>query len=355
MKLKALALGSGILVVLAVAAFAVNRWIAAPPTVGRVGQPLMTGVDPTQARKVEIVSSEGTVTLTTDDGTEWRVAEQHGFPVDTKKIKGLFFKLADEKLAHKVTENPQTLPDLGLLTREENGGKLEKDKTGRVLRIYGEGGQPLFALLLGKDRTGQGQMSFGGVYVRYPEDTAAYLVSQSVLTDLRPQDWIDPVVLDVDAGKMLASIAIERSGQRPVRLSREEPDGTWRLAGMPQQQLDQDAVQRVASQLAGMDTFKIESPDVPAAQVGRGKTGRVEFALFDKRRFTVEIGEAQAADEFRYLTIRAELPPDVDDAALRGQVEAFNRRFGGRLLAVYDWDGKRLLASWEDFRKQKEE
>ena len=99
MKLKALALGSGILIVLAVAAFAVNRWMYAPPSAGRIGQPLLPDLDLSETSQIRIESNEHEVTLNSEDGTNWTVAEQHGFPVDTKKLKGLLFKLANERVA----------------------------------------------------------------------------------------------------------------------------------------------------------------------------------------------------------------------------------------------------------------
>lgn len=350
MKLKVLALVSGILVVLAVAAFAVNRWITTPSTAGKVGEPLMSGVDLAQAGRIEIVSPESTVTLRTTDGSQWTVQEQNDFPVDPKKFKSLMLKLSSEKLAHEVTQNKAHLAELGLLTKEENGGKLEKGKTGRRLSIFTKDGHPLYTVLLGNDRRGQGGMTFGGVYVRYPGDTAAYLVSQSVVTELKPEDWIDGAVLDLDANKDIASVRVEQPGQRPVVLSRAKAGDPWQAQGLPAAQLDDAAVRRLIGQLAGLSLFKVAAGDAAPGSLGRAKTGRVEFSLFDKRHYTMDIGEAKAPDDFRYLSIRAELDPSVTDTALRQGVEAFNKRFGGRLLGVYDWDAKHMLPSLDELK-----
>ncbi len=349
MKLKWLALVSAVLMVAALAAFALNRWGTGPSARGRVGQPLMTGIDTAQARQVEIVSAEGTVTLTSADGQSWVVAEQHNFPVDTKHIKGLFFTLTTRTLAHLVTENPDKLADLGLLTPEEQGDQPQAEQAGTVIRIRGGNDAPLFQLVVGNTRIGEGSMTFGGVYVRYPQEQAAYLVGDSIVTDLRPQDWIDNQVLDLDAEQTLQSIRVEKPGARPLEFSRAKPGDPWRLAGVADGQLAQDEVQRLASQLAGMDVFKVASPDVAPKAVGRTRIGRLQFALFDKRRYTLDIGLDKGEDDFRYLTLQAELADGSADEALAARVQAFNERFEGRLLAVYDWDGSQLVRDRADF------
>jgi hypothetical protein len=354
MKIKTLALVSGILVLLAVAALAVNRWMDDAGSKGRIGQPLMAGVEPSNVARIEVVTAEHTVNLNTKDGVVWTVAEQQDFPVDTKKIKNLFVKLTSVKLAHEVTRNADKLADLGLLTEEENDGKQEQDKTGKRVSVYGKDGKPLFRLLIGKDRRGQGGMSFGGVYVRHPEQSTAYLISDALLTEQRPQDWIDTVVLDVEADKTLQAVRVRRAGQRPVELSHEQEGAPWAVAGMPPAQVDQDAVKRVINQLGGLDVFKVAAGDADPKELGRAKVGQVEFTFFDKRRFTMEVGEAKAPDDFRYLSIRAHLDPAVDDAKLKDWVRSFNERFAGRLLGVYDWDGSRMLQGFEEYRKKED-
>ncbi len=353
MKLKVLGLMSGILVVLAVAAYAVNRWINTPGSLGRVGQTLMSNADPALARRIDIVSPDQTVTLASADGSLWTVAQQENFPVDTKKIKGLFLKLTTLKVAHQVTDNPDKLDDLGLLTQSENGGKLQPDKTGKVLTVADKDGKPLFQLLLGTDRHGQGAMGFGGTYIRYPQEKGAYLISDSVLVDWRPEDWIDNAVLELDADKSLHTLRVRVPGQREVSLSHAKAGDPWLLAGMPDSEVDPDAVRRVINQLAGLNTYRVTAGTTPPAETGRQKVGHVGFELFDKRRFSVDVGEAKGKNDFRYLSIRAGLDPSVKDETLHGWVDAFNTRFGGRLLGVYDWDGSRMLQSWSDYQKKK--
>lgn len=353
MRLKVLALGSGILVLLALAAYGVNRWVGAPGDTGRLGKPLMQGVDVARAARVEIVGPERAITLKTDDDGTWTVAQQQDFPVNVEKIKTLFLTLSTEKLAHEVTRRKDKLGELGLLTPEENGGKAEAHKTGTQIRVLDADGKSLFSLIVGNDRKG-GPTSSGGAYVRYVGDPVAYLVASSPVPSVRPEDWIDTVVLDEDANKVLRSVRVDRDGQRPVVLTRDKPEGTWTLQGMPASQLSKEEVNRITAQLAGLDVFGVKPGNADPKKMGRTKVGHVKFAFFDGRRFTVDVGEAKADDNFRYITLRADLDPSVKDEALKDKVERFNRRFHGRLLAVYDWDGKAMIPAWNEFRAKKD-
>lgn len=352
MNLKILSIMSGVLLVLAAGAFAVNHWVYAPRDQGRVGQVLMPNVDPADVYRIEVVTPEHSVTLETKDGSNWTVAQQDNFPVDIKKVKRLFLKLTTDKLAHKVSDDPSELGTLGVLTKKENGGKLEKGKTGKLIRILDKQGKQLFAIVMGNHRKGEGAMTFGGTYVRYPGDNAVYLISDTVAEDERPADWIDNTVLDVDAKKALESIRVENPHERAVELTRDKPGAPWKLAGMPADKLDPGQANAVADQLAGLDIFKVVSSKSNPADVGRKKLGHLQFQLFDKRRFFVDLGEAKGKDEFRYLTIRAALDPSVKNDKLHAWVEDFNKRFSGRLLGVYDWDAKRMLQNWKDYEKK---
>lgn len=353
MKLKVLALGSGILVLLALAAYGVNRWAGGPGDRGRVGQPVMQGVDVARAARVEIVGPEHAITLkTADDGT-WTVAQQQDFPVNVEKIKNLFLTLSTEKVAHEVTRRKDKLAELGLLTPEENGGKAEAHKTGTQIRVLDADGKALFSVIVGNNRKG-GPTSSGGAYLRYDGEPAAYLVAKSPVPSVRPEDWINTVVLDEDANKVVRSVRVERDGKRPVVLTRDKPEGGWTLQGMPAAQLSKEEVARITTQLAGLDVFGVKPGNADPAKMGRARLGHVHFTFFDGRGFTADVGEAKADDNFRYITLRADLDPAVKDEALKEKVQRFNQRFHGRLLAVYDWDGKAMIPAWDEFRAKKD-
>ena len=353
MNMKSLMIGSGTLAVLALAAFGVKFWMNAPPPAGRVGQTLMPEIDLAKAARIEILSPEDKTTFNNKEGI-WSVAEQSDFPINPKKFRQLILKLTEIKIAHKVTSKQEKLARLGLLTVEENGGKAEKEKTGTLLRVLDEDSKPIFELLTGAERRGQGNGGYGGTYIRYPGSSDAYLISESVIYDTQPEDWIDTVVFDLEAEKVIKSIRIERQGKPLVVLTRAEPENEWVLEGS-KKKLDQSEAKSLAGQLAGLDIFGIKPGDTGPATVGRQKTGAVRFQFFDKRTFIMEIGEEKAKDDFRYFSIRAEIGASAGDQALLDKVKAFNQRFGGRLLAVYDWDGGRILRERDELLEKKKD
>ena len=138
---------------------------------------MLASIDMSKAATVELLGPGSKTTLkSTPDG--WVVDEQGGFPADQGKLSSFLFKLNSEKLATKVTDDPSKLVDLGLLTAEENNGKLEEHKTGILFSIKDAAGKPMFQLVIGKDRQPSSTTSaYGGQYVRFPDEKEQFQFS----------------------------------------------------------------------------------------------------------------------------------------------------------------------------------
>lgn len=355
MKFKTLLIFSGVLFTLAVAVFGINRWGGDSRGGERTGKSVMGTVDVSLATKIEIQSHEGKVTLAQAPDGQWSVAEQGGFSADVQKIKTLLVRLNTEKIAHRTTGKKEQLAGLGVLTAEENGGKWEKGKTGYRIRFLDAKGDSLFDLMIGRDRGGERNAGFGGTYVRFGSEEAAYLIKDTVLRDYQPEDWIEKKIFDEVADKVLKTIRIRRPGKKEMVFSREKPEAKWNLAGVPAERLKQREIKNLADLIGGMDLSKIASPDKPAAELGRKRMGQVAFEFFDKRNFILEIGDQKAKDEYRYFTIKANLDATVSDKKLKEQVTAFNKRFQNRIMGIYDWDGSKLLQARKDFLTERKE
>jgi hypothetical protein len=176
-----------------------------------------------------------------------------------------------------------------------------------------------------------------------------------VLLDYQPEDWIEKEVFDEVADKVLKSIRIRKPGKKEMVFSREKPEAKWNLAGVPSERLKQTEIKSLANLIGGMDLSKIAPPDKPAAELGRKRTGQVNFEFFDKRKFTLEIGDQKAKDDYRYFTIKANLDASVSDQKLKDRVTAFNKRFQNRIIGIYDWDGSRLLQARKEFLAEQKE
>ena len=356
MKFRSLLMFSGFLIVLAAVVFGINRWGGGSPSEVRTGNSVMGNVDVSQAAKIEIQSHEGKVTLARQADGLWTVLEQSGFSADLQKIKALQVRLNTEKIAHLTTDKKEKLAGLNVLTAEENEGQWEKGKTGIRLRFLDDQDTALFDMVIGRDRGGERNVGFGGTYIRFAGEEVAYLIKDTVLRDYRPEDWIEKEIFDEVADKVLKSIRIRKPGTKELVFSREKPEAKWSLAGVSPERLKQTEIKSLANLIGGMDLSKIASPEQPAAELGRKRMGQVNFEFFDQRKFTLEIGDQKANDEYRYFTIKANLDPSVSDQKLKDRVTAFNQRFQNHIIGIYDWDGSKLLqARGEYLAEQKEE
>ena len=81
----------------------------------------------------------------------------------------------------------------------------------------------------------------------------------------------------------------------------------------------------------------------------RDKVAVVEMKLFDKRSYTLTVGEEVGLEEYRYVTVSAAVDPDLDDETVRKEVEAFNKKFEGRVFGIYDWAVERFIVDQDHF------
>ncbi len=350
MKVKHLALGVGILLVLAVAGVLVQRLAGSlSGGGGRLGQPLLQSIDMSKAARVELVGPANKVTLeATPEG--WVVDEQGKFPADQGKLSGFLFKLNSEKLADKVTENPAKLQELGVLTAAENNDKLEEHKTGVLFSILDGAGKPLYQLLIGKDRQpGTTSSAFGGQYVRFPDEKAAYLIGQTLFAETDSKEWIQKPILAGDANMQFKRIRVVREKAKPLVFSREKADHPWQLDGATVRGLNTKEIENLAKRISDLEIVLVAKPDAQPATLGRAKVSTVEVESFSGPSYRYEIGEAKAPDSYRYLTVSAAVPAGSGDDAVKKAVANFNARFQHRVLAVYDWDAGRLLKDRKDY------
>jgi hypothetical protein len=350
-KVKYLVIGAGILLLLAAVGMGVQRLVgrsAAPQ--GHVGEPVLAAIDLDKAATIELVGPDKKTTLVATPGG-WVVREQENFPADQGKLSGFLFKLNSEKLADKVTDNPDRLADLGLLTAEENNNKLEQHKTGIAFSVRDGSGKPLFELLIGKDRQpGSTSSAYGGQYVRFPAEKSAYLIGSTLFAETDPKEWIHKPILGADANKQFKRIRVlPAGGDKPLVFERAQPDAPWQLEGASARSLNTKEIENLAKRISDLEIVQIAKPDVQPAALGRAKLGVVEAATFDGRSYRFEIGSEKGPDSYRYLSVHAALAAGVTDEGLKKAVADFNTRYQNRVMAVYDWDAARLLKGRKEY------
>jgi len=326
-----------------------QRMLGEPSPAGRAGKALLDGVELASAARIELVGPSAHTTLVSrPDG--WVVQEQGAFPANPGKLNDLLVKLAGEKIADKVTENPDDFADLGVRTVEENGNKAEERKTGTLFRILDGAGKPVFQLLIGRDRQpGTTASSYGGQYVRFPQDKAALLIGETLFAETEPKEWIEKQILPREAEGKFKLIRVERTGARPLAFSRDKPEGPWQLDGTTPAGLNAKEVDNLSKKLRDLEASQIAPAGKSRKELGREKLSAVEVQLFDGRAFRLEVGNAKGQDGLRYVTVRETLDPSKTDAALNKEVEAFNGKFKDRVLAIPDWDATRLLRERKEY------
>lgn len=351
MKLKVLAIGTGVLVVLAAMAMVLDWQRNTVERSGREGQPLLPAMDMTKAARIDIDGDkEHQVTLLTRPDGTWVVEQQSDYAANAEQLSRLLVQMNEAKLHRRVTDDPEALRDLGVLTPKENDGAYEDGVTGTRITIRDDGGETLFDVILGNNRKGSGgPTSFGGQYVRYPDESTAYLVGEAVFVETKPREWIEKVVFDVPADDTLQTIRIAPPGQQPFAFTRKAAGEPWAWQGKGPGPLDQEEVKRVANQIAALDIARVADADADAAGLGRKTTGEVQVDFFDGRHFTLSIGKDQGPEEFRYITLAAALGEDAKGEELRGKVEAFNARFGQHVFGLHAWDAGQLQRPAEKF------
>ncbi len=384
MRLRTLAVTVGALVLLAGIVWLAQWQLGKAPAAKHSGHPLLDQVDLTQAARVEVIGPTSRATLLA--GPEgWTVQEQDGFPADQGKLSSLLLKLSEQKAGDLVSSSPADFADLGVLTQAENANKLEARKTCTLLRILDAAGKPLFELLIGNDRQLTTTTSaFGGQYVRFPGEQAAYLIGTTILADSDGKDWIEKPVLASDADKQFKRMHVQPPGKRAYAFVRDDPKGQWRLEGAPQQALLAPEVDTLAKNLADLEINSVAQAGSTPAALGRAKTGSVEVTTFDGRDYRLALGADKTKDSLRYVSTSAVLrpakastapaaaPPAAGPAAspaaataatttppaaaaplteqdLKKRVDSYNNRFGKRFVAIQDWDGSRLMRDLKDY------
>jgi len=353
MKLKTLAIAVAALALLAGIGLLAKWKLGAPAAAGRVGQPLMGALDMTQAARIELVGPASRTTLIAQPAG-WTVQEQGGFPADQGKLNTFLLKLAEQKIADTVSDNPADFGDLGVLTVAENGNKAEERKTGTLFRILDGSGKPLYQLLIGRDRSQSMTVSaYGGQYVRFPQDKAALLIGTTLYAETDPKEWLDKAILPAEAEKNFRSIRVERPGAKLLTFSRKQADSPWEMDGGTPRGLNAQEIDNLSKKLRDLQVGQIAPAGGTPASLGRAKLGVVEAHTFDGRTWRLDVGELKGADNYRYATVRETLDGSVSDAAQKKQAEAFNEKFKGRVFGIPDWDASRLFHERKEYLQSK--
>ena len=144
--------------------------------------------------------------VSTDAG--WRISHHEklkDYPVDPLVMSRLIRFVLDAKYVERKTDRPEKLGKLGLA--------LEVDQSASVGPVL------LSVEAMSKESqvlVGNLSQSGLGTYVRFPNETQVWLVSERVELPLDVLDWISPVFLNIDRAEIVRATFTSPTGARVV-------------------------------------------------------------------------------------------------------------------------------------------
>jgi hypothetical protein len=246
------------LVVAATTYVSQNRWSQAKVT-GTPLFPNLTAQSPKIAR-IELRQGDRKLALERKDQS-WVLADRNGYPAKAEPVRSLLVKLSEAELVEPKTRKTDRLAMLEL----EDAGV--KDTKSREVRVLDAQGAVIAQVIVGKKRYDAFGTSKGGTYVRWPEDSQAWLANADIDVSAAVRDWVAPTVIDVPAAK-IASLTVEIPKEPALKIEREAgADGKHKLAGLPDgKKLKQGA--DVGSIVRAAGSLDLEDVRKPAAGAG---------------------------------------------------------------------------------------
>jgi len=294
MRLKTILVTVAVLAVLSIGAFIVRR--PAPPAVtdARVNQPLVTADAIEKAAKLRVSDAGKTVELTRQPDSSWRVSSYFDMQADFNKLSGLVGNLTEAKIQRLVTSNPERIARL-----EFKDTKIE---------LLDRADQVLFTATLGKTaETG------GGRFVRFGDESKAYLTNLSAWLDTEAKNWANAELLNVKADEV-AKIEIPFPEGGSVTVSRAKKEDPWTAENPPAgQTLKTDRVTSLLSSIATLRFSETSAVDDPNLSAAKANLRPLKLTTFDNKTITVALGRKPEEKKLKPL---AAAPDKSGPAAL---------------------------------------
>ena len=212
MKTKQLLILGGVLVVLAIVVLALENPFGKSEHEKQIeaATPLFPNFDKEQVTKIEIIATDGTATLSKQDGN-WVVTSMDNYPADSEGVDELLTKVGEFKNTQRVSSNPEKQAD------------FEVDSSGVETKLMDANDKVLAHLFVGKTTPG-----FLSSYVRAADSNDVYVAQgylQSVFNK-GTRTWKDRTIFDFNKGNV-TELNIS-SPEETVEL-RLNTNGIWQM------------------------------------------------------------------------------------------------------------------------------
>ncbi|HEY3758077.1 MAG TPA: DUF4340 domain-containing protein [Opitutaceae bacterium] len=270
MKLKTLVAVVIVLAVLSGAAYWLNRPPAQPAPDPRVGKLLVDSATITGSTTIKLTDQGKTVQLSRQANGTWLDDSYFGLPADFSKLSSFTNDLSSAKIDRLVTQNPERI------------ARLEFGSTS--LALLDAKGVTLWSLNLGKSA------DQGGRFVRFGDESKAYLASLNAWIDNDAKSWADAQLLNLKSDD-IAKIEIPLEDHSAVTVTRKTKDEAWKCADAPAgKQLNSDKLATILSSLTSVRFTDSSSPADPQAKSALAHERVFKLTTFAGKTYTVALG-----------------------------------------------------------------
>ncbi len=169
---------------------------------------------------IEIRSASDSVQVEKQNGL-WVLPARNNYPADLSKLSMLVKKLSDIRVTEKKTTRPENYSRLNVTDLSTENSK--------ALLVSGSARDYEFSVLIGKSAAGR-----SGKFVRRPDDKQVWLIDKDIDTDASPAAWLEPILIDIDSGRINSVEQRDSSGHRLFKLVRQEEGDDFELLDVPE-------------------------------------------------------------------------------------------------------------------------
>jgi hypothetical protein len=282
-----------------------------------------------KATKVEIVHQDKTVDLELKDGL-WRLGNVGLYPIQQHKLRELLTGLTELRLVEQRTSDPAQFGRLGV--DDPKGASAGGD----LVRILGDGDQPIAELIIGHKRARAEGNVPDSVYIRRPSENQVWLSEGRIAIDEDPKLWLDRQAINIPADQ-IASVVVTR-GSDHIELDR---NGTALEMKAPTDHppLDTSKLEDVAKGLENVSLVDVK-PD--AADVGGDKVADAVFTTTDGLNVQATLLKLGTEQWARFAA--------SGDAAAKEHADTINGTVRGWLYQLGSWKERSIFPAMDDLK-----
>jgi hypothetical protein len=300
----------------------------------------------------------------------WRVAERYGYPAKYEALATFLEDLEDLRVTQSLQVGESQYGRLKV-------NDLDKDDSGTLLKVYGEGGKELASLVLGKEHEKKGgeggPMGMGnypdGRYLRVAGTDQVVLVAKTLSrADDEPGRWLDDEFFKVGD---LKEATLSEDGKELWHVSRADKSANLTLAGdVPDgKEVDTSKLNSIKTAFSYARFTDVADPTLSPEETGLDKAKTYVAHEFDGIVYTVAIGKKSDAGKY-YVTVAASYegpsertPAEDEKAEDKDKLDkAFADKLAEQKKKVADLNGRTkgwvyLVDSWtvENVTKTRDE